>query len=320
MVGTRKGLSVVAGAAAAAVVLAAPVAHASPFTLGAFVTYGLLVNDGGSGGDINTPPVNANIGVGNLASGTINLNNEVINGKVDCETSCSTVLSGSAITGTWPVSLGGGPTSPPPVTSNVAAVETAITAAKTLSSHYGAESGLGTAVTLTGSTTINASSGFLDGTGTRVFTASTFSPGNSQTITINGTSSDFVVIDVTGTGNSLNGALTLAGGITSDQVLINFIGVGGSVQGAANGATLDGTFLIPNEAVTLNSLTIDGHLFGGEAGQNFQFVSNAFINQPPVPVPAPPIDHGILAFMAVGGMLFGARLLGNRRNRHLQAA
>jgi hypothetical protein len=41
--------------------------------------------------------------------------------------------------------------------------------------------------------------------------------------------------------------------------------------------------------VQLNSLTIDGHLFGGEAGHNFQFVSNAFIAQPSlsqVPEPA----------------------------------
>jgi hypothetical protein len=56
-----------------------------------------------------------------------------------------------------------------------------------------------------------------------------------------------VVIDITGNSNNkLDGALTLTGGITPDQVLINFIGSGGNVQGAANGATLEGTFLIPN--------------------------------------------------------------------------
>jgi hypothetical protein len=242
----------------------------------------------------------------------------VVNGKVDCEGNCSSVLSGSAITGTWPVSLGGGPTSPPPVTSNVAAVETAITTAKSLSSTYGAESGSGTGVTLTGTTLINASSGFLDPSGARVFTAPTFSPGNGNTITINGTASDYVVIDVTGGGNSLNGALTLTGCITSDQVLINFTGSGGNVQGAANGATLEGTFLIPNEGVQLNSLVIDGHLFGGAAGDNFQFVSNAFINQPTVP--APLIGHGLFVLLAVGGVLSGGKLLENLKKRHLHAA
>jgi hypothetical protein len=54
-----KSVSILAAGAIGAF-LAAPVAHAAPFILGAFDTYGLLVNDGASGGDINTPPVNAN--------------------------------------------------------------------------------------------------------------------------------------------------------------------------------------------------------------------------------------------------------------------
>ena len=291
---TRAGIFGPARLAAVAMVavtaLATPQAHAVPFTLGAFETYGLLVNDGASGGDINTFPVNANIGIG-LVTGPVNLHTGVINGKVDCEGSCAAAVSGGAITGTQPVSRGGAP-SPASVNSFVPAVLSAITAAKNLSSTYGAESGSGTAVTINGTTNINASSGFLDTSGARVFTASSFSIGNGNTVTINGTSSDFVVIDITGnSGNKLDGALTLTGGITDDQVLINFIGVGNNVQGAANGATLQGTFLIPNEGVQLNSLTIEGHLFGGAPGDNFQFVSNALINQPPIiffpPVPEP---------------------------------
>jgi hypothetical protein len=279
-------------AIATAAVLPTTQAHAVPFSLGAFDTYGLLVNDGASGGDINTAPVNANIGIG-AVTGPVNLHNEVVNGKVDCEGSCASAVSGGAITGTQPVSLGGAlPSgSPASVNSNVPAVETAIMAAENLSSTYGAESALGTAITINGTTNINASSGFVDPSGAHLFTASSFSIGNGHTVTITGTASDFVVIDITGnSGNKLDGALTLTGGITPDQVLINFIGVGGNVQGAANGATLDGTFLIPNEGVQLNSLTIDGHLFGGEAGHNFQFVSNAFIAQPswvPPTVPEP---------------------------------
>jgi hypothetical protein len=277
-----------------------------------------LVNNGASGGDINTAPVNANIGIGNLASGTINLHNEVVNGEVDCSGSCASAVSGGAITGTQlrngALFPAGHPAS---VNSNVAAVGLAITAAENLSSEFGALSGSGTPVSInTGSQTINASSGFLDPTtGARVFTSSTFAIGNGNTLTINGTASQQVVIDVTGSSTTkLDGALTLTGGITSDNVLINFIGVGGSVQGAANGATLDGTFLIPNEAVTLNSLTIDGRVFGGEANKNFQFVSNAFILQP---VPAPLIGHGVPVLLAVGGMLFGARLLERKNRRRL---
>ena len=281
-----------------------PVAQADVFTLGAFDTYGLLVNDGVSGGDINTAPVNANIGIGSV-TGPINLHNEVVNGKVDVSGSAATAVSGGAITGTQPVSLGGAP-SPASVNSNIAGVAAAIAAASGLSTFCGAEAALGTAVTINGTTNINATSGFLDPSGARVFSATSFSIGNGHTVTINGSASDYVVIDITGTsGNKLDGALTLKGGITADQVLINFIGEGGSVQGAANEATLSGTFLIPDEAVALNSLIIHGHLFGGEEGTNFQFVSNAFINQPTSAVPEPSTwAMMLLGFAGLGFMAY----------------
>lgn len=284
-----KSLSV--AVAFAAVALAnPPSAHAVGFSLGDFETYGLLVNNGASGGDINTPPVNANIGIGNT-TGPINLHNEVVNGKVDCSSSCSSAVSGGTITGTQPVSRGGAlPSgSPASVNSNVAAVGSAISDALTLSSFYGAESGTG--VTLGGNVTIDASSGLLDGTGTRIFTATNaLTIGNGHTLTINGSASDYVVLNVAAaSGNKLDGALSLTGGITPDQVLINFTGTGGAnIQGAANGASLYGTFLAADLGIQLNSLTIVGHLFGGAAGHNFQFVSNAFISQPTVPtVPLP---------------------------------
>lgn len=298
-----------------AVLLNVPLAHADPFTLGAFDTYGLLVNNGDSGGDINTPPVDANIGIGNV-TGPINLHNEVVNGKVDCAGSCATAVSGGNITGTQPVSLGGAPPSgsPASVNSNVAAVEAAITQANSLSSTYGAEAASGTGVTINGTTNINASSGHLDASGAHVFTASSFSIGNGHTVTINGTAADFVVIDVTGSGNDkLDGALLLAGGITPDHVLINFIGSGGNLQGAANGATLEGTFLVPDLGINLNSLTIDGHLFGGAAGDNFQFVSNSFIMQPPTTPPPMPEPTSMALFGT--GLLGLAGLIGVVRRR-----
>jgi hypothetical protein len=38
-----------------------------------------------------------------------------------------------------------------------------------------------------------------------------------------------------------------------------------------------------------------------------------------VPVPAPLIGHGLLVFLAVGGVLFGSKLLERRREARLQA-
>jgi hypothetical protein len=295
------------GALLGAPLMSVSAADAAPFTLGAFDEYGLLVNDGASGGDINTAPVDANIGIGNLSGGTINLHNEVVNGKVDCSGSCSSVVSGGGITGTQPVSLGGAPPngSPASVNSNVAAVGQAISAAHSLSSTWGAVANQGTSVSInTGNQTLQASNGALIN-GANVFTSSTFAIGNHNTLTINGTANQFVVIDVTGGSTTkLDGALTLTGGITPDQVLINFLGTNANVTGAANDATLQGTFLIPNEGVQLDSLTIDGHLFGGEAGKNFQFVSNARIMQPPLnQTPLPGTLPLFAAALGLVGML-----------------
>jgi hypothetical protein len=290
------------------VLMSPPIAHAAVFNLGAFDQYGLLVNNGATGGDINTAPVNSNIGIGNV-TGPVNLHNEVVNGKVDVSGNAASAVSGGAITGTQPVALGGAlPSgSPASVNSNVASVQSAITAADNLSTTYGALALSGKSVTLTSSATINATSGTLTASGAYLFTAPVFSPGNGNTITINGTASQYVVIDITsGSGNSLNGALTLTGGILPDDVLINFIGSGSNLQGAANGATLMGTFLAPNLGVQLNSLTIDGHLFGGEAGDNFQFVSNAFIAQPALAAAVPEPSTWAMMLIGFAGVGFAA--------------
>lgn len=283
--------------------------------LGAFGNYGLLVNSGVAGGDINTFPVNANIGIGNISS-SINLHNGVVNGFVNAAGTASSVISGGNITGTVGASYSGtGQTAAASVNSNVASVSQAITDALAISSNYGSQVANATAVTFNGNVTINASSGFLTSDGTRLFKAPTFTIGNGKTVTVNGTASDYVVIDITsGSGNKLDGAVTLTGGITSDHVILNFIGSGGNLQGAANGAAINATVLAPNLGIQLNSLQLNGRLFGGATGTNFQFVSNARILQADTPITVSTAPEPSTWLMLLGGFgLVGAAMRRRRK-------
>jgi hypothetical protein len=212
-------------------------------------------------------------------------------------------LAGGIITGNLDFSLlppSGGPnfggTVVGSVGVNVAAVTSALNTVNSLNTTLGAESGTALVVTGAGQT-INASAGTLDGSGNRVFRVASASQFNlSGGITINGSASDFVVINILqGTSNEkINGAVSLTGGITSDQVLFNFVGTGGELGAAANKAVASGIFLAPNMKVNIDAVTIDGRLFGGgslTSNNDFKIVSNAFVNQPPsssaaVPEPA----------------------------------
>src|SRR5262249_30289041 len=155
------------------------------------------------------------------------------------------------------------------------AVNSAFNSVAALSTTLGAETG--TTLTLTGSDqTINASDGTLDASGNRVFTASSgFQPKSGATVTINGSASDYVVINVpAGAAFKLSGAVSLTGGITDDHVLYNVLGTG-QIGGAANGATIHGTIVAINRTFNVDNVHIDGRIIGGDSG-NFQLVSNFF--------------------------------------------
>lgn len=257
--------------------------HAQAFSLGAFEEYGLLVNNGATGGNINTFPINANIGIGYVTS-PINIDHGIIDGRIDC----AGTLESSIKTG-GPLTMPDG--SPVIMSANVAAVLMAIDQATSLSGTYGTFNG--TRITVDGTQTIEARNGILY-EGAHVFTVDgNFSIGNGNTLTINGSKDEFVVINISAVkDNMLNGGLVLTGGITSDHVLVNFTGNGGMVMGTA-GETLYGTFLMPDLRVQLNNVTINGRLFGAGPDNDpfakFNFVTNSLINQPdapPVPIPA----------------------------------
>ena len=234
--------------------------------------------------------VTGNVGVGSPVN-SVGLSGGTIHGNVD--------FSGAQPSGG--PNFGGTVTGT--VANNVAAVTSALTTMNALNTTLGAESG--TALIISGSgQIINASSGTLDGSGNEVFTvASNKFNNNSGGITINGTASQFVVININN-GNSnekFNGAISLSGGITSDHVLFNFVGTGGELGGAANKAIANGIFLAPNMKINVDATTIDGRLIGGgstTSNNDFQIVSNAFVN---APVPEP--SSAVLATCGLLGLL-----------------
>jgi hypothetical protein len=165
------------------------------------------------------------------------------------------------------------------VNANVAAVNTAFSTITSLSADLGAEPG--TSLTLTGSPqTINASSGMLDSSGNRVFTAgSGFAP--RAAITIDGAATDYVVINVpSGQLMKLSNAVSLTGGITDDHVLFNVLGTGNEVGGAANGRTFHGVVVALNRKLNVDSVVVDGRLIGGDSA-DFQTASNFSLTAPP---------------------------------------
>jgi choice-of-anchor A domain-containing protein len=171
-------------------------------------------------------------------------------------------------------------------------VTDALNTVNTLSQSLASESG--TAVTIQNGGSLSASSGTLDSSGNRVFTA-TMNPFDAgQTFTINGSASDYVVINVSNTGgHGFNGSVVLQGGITSDHVLFNLdkgnystLSGGDTLTISTNGATTSGIFLDPNGNIQINHSTLDGRLFGGDS-QDMQIVSGANIVAPLAPVPEP---------------------------------
>jgi hypothetical protein len=169
-------------------------------------------------------------------------------------------------------------------------VQSAMNSLNTLNSTLGAENGTSVAINIGngGSQTINASSGMLDVSGNRVFTVSSLSFVNGATLTLNGSASDYMVLNIA-FSPSFGGTINLAGGITSDHVLFNFVGGSGQTGGptltiSSNGAIEEGTFLDPNGNIQMNHSVLEGRLFGGDT-HNLSVVSGASIYAP-VPEPA----------------------------------
>jgi hypothetical protein len=282
------------------VALPAPQARAG-FSLGAATNYGVLVEPDANNVQSSNGTVTGNIGIGAGLYGQFQNSSGQIVGNVD-------------FAGTANIQNGSPPAVTGAVNSNVAAVTSAINTVNALASTLGAEPGTSVSINIGngGSQTIQASSGTLDSGGNEVFTVSgglNLNSNSSTTgLTINGSSSQYVVINFASLSN-LNGAILLTGGLTPDHVLFNYVNtdgtpVGGNFNASSNHNTLSGDFLIVGSKVTWNAVTLDGRLFGGASGQDFQINSGFNLNHPTnittVPEPASLIMGSTAAVISLG--------------------
>ncbi len=248
------------------------------FSLGNAANYGILTspNIGNNSVQLTSDTfITGNIGIANTgganqSSPQLQGAGATVHGDVDFAGNIN--ITNTTVTGT--------------TTANVAAVNTAFSTVSTLSANLGTETG--TSLTLTGSNqTINVDNtpanggGTPDASGNLVYTASGgFQPSSGATVTINGSATDYVVINVpSGEPFKLSGEVDLSGGITEDHVLYNVLGIG-QIGGAANGETIHGDIVAINRSFNVDNVTIDGRIIGGDSA-NFQLVSNFKLNAPP---------------------------------------
>jgi hypothetical protein len=276
--------------------VAAPMCSATSVTLGAAANYAILAGPYVSF-TLNTGTTNGDVAVG--SNGEIYFNGPTINGNL-WEASGVTVGNNSGhISGT--------------TTTNYN-LSTAISNAQTAES---------TAAGLTATTTVSggainvtnaASDVTVNATGAQtVLDVSSLSVSNGS-LTLNGTSGDVFIINVTGTGgiafqNTAN--IVLTGGLTAYNVLFNVEASNATVNlQASSGSVFNGTILAINSGVTFNNAeTLNGALIAGfgTSSSNYKSITaqgGYTINyegfgEPPVPEPA----TLTLFALGVGGLL-----------------
>ena len=225
------------------------------FSLGDAANYAIIALDPHNFQGTSNSHIYGNVGVGPYQA--IQLAGDTISGNL-VTTGAPSPNTGGRVTGT--------------ITGHSASLATDIANLETLSSALGAESG--TLTFLSPGTTLNATSGTPDSSGNDVFTVTHW----ADNLTLSGSSSDHVVLDIEPGVQFALGNVTLTGGLTPNHVLFNYLGTN-EVHGI-NNEVFNGTILAPDAKINVNGSTINGHLFGGAPGQDFQFVGNANIHQP----------------------------------------
>lgn len=231
---------------------------ATGFSFGDAAQFALL-DEGSATNTLTTSgdTITGNMGIGapsGTTTTTLKVSSSTVKGSIDFAKAIKDSISGSTVTGT--------------INANDSQVTTDLSYLNSLSSTLGAESG--TALSITKTTTLNATSGTLDSSGNYVFKVSNFLLSNG-TLTINGTSTEKVVINFTSSLPSaivpafLNDTLNLTGGITASDVLFN---VTSGATLTINNSTVNASFLDPNGVVNDTSSTVDGHIYFGGTGNS----------------------------------------------------
>ena len=278
------------------------------FMLGGGEDYAVLFEGvGGNTLQITNVTCNGNIGVASTGQAT-DSGPSTINGRIDfaaADTGQFSNNNGSNV-------ITGG------VQYSVAAVQPAMNYIDSLSQALNTEGGASRAIS--NGTVISTTSGTQDvftynTQMIHVFNATSFTNGGSQTLTINGSATDLVVINLGSLGNiQFHGGILFTGGINADNVIFN---VGdGNFATHTGGSALDinnnggtaglaqGIFLDPNGATDVTNADVFGRVFGGDS-HDFQYVSGSTITSPPPVVPDP---GATLLLMGLGlAFLAGAK-------------
>ena len=185
-------------------------------------------------------------------------------------------------------------------------VQTNLNALNAISQSLGGEPGA--SLTISGGGSVNASSGILDPGGNEVFSGTIDSSFYDRTtFTINGTSSQSVVVNIPSTdGLGFDGSIVLTGGITSDHVLFNFdagdfetLSGGDTLAIDTGGNTTTGTFLDPNGDIQIVDSAIRGRILGGDT-LDMLISGSTIVAPPPFAAPEPTslflLGAGLVAF------------------------
>jgi hypothetical protein len=254
--------------ALSASVLALSTQANASFVLGQAAFYGIIAGPDTTSMQFSNSTYNGNVATDN--SGTTVGGNYV-------QFSSGTINGNFSFVGTAQTNLGSGALNGSKI-ANDANVSSAYNTISNLSTTFAAEAGKSF---VAGAQTLTASSGTQDGAGNFVFTTMAQNFLSSGALTISGSATDYVVINVTGNNNvQLKTLLNLTGGITDDHVFINITGSGQQVGGNTNGGVVNGIFVALDDKFNIDNTTIDGRVIGG-SNQDFHLVSGFELNAPP---------------------------------------